>query len=1008
MRALVSADWQLQNFSEFSSLVGEGYNRRLVEFLDGMTAILERERPEVLIVAGDVFQNKAALETDLIHYVHTRFHEWRTRGLVEEIILLLGNHDTAMLSAAIHSLSQFQAFCTVITEAMVYRGIAWSPWRPTLAEIEEDLNRLAESEEADILIGHWTVRGASAGSATMETGVDPAMPALGRFRQVLLGDIHQSQRIDPNILYLGSPAQQNFGEEFNTNAVWLLDIERDTLDEIPTSFPKFKTVSSVAEAEAKRAAGYFVRIRAQSREEMALGNAEGFRVEQDFTESVASEARGIVNNVTEAVVAYAMTNGREDRVEAGLGFLERALASRTVPTVEVRLETLHAENFLSYRALDLDFRERRGLIVIHGEVIADQAYDSNGAGKTALYEALYYGLYGVTLRYGVRRDATIRDGEVRNRVRLELSVVRPAGPPDALVIDRPRPGVLRLTLNGKDITASEAAVTQRKITELVGDPAFFLRVSFLGLHYHPSFLRLSDPDKKKFIDQFSGLDVFTSARELANDEVKRLDLDARRLEVEENRYDERRTLVEASLGDAENRLAAFRERERKLTEERLAEVAELQHDRAALVKPEPLLYPVFITPKLREPIPPKTPDPEPIRSRIAESEAALEEVRPALAELRESQHARLQPLFSKEESLQSEIETLHNSKEREVCPLCNRRFENAEEHNRHVAGKIAELSREAATAHRNTVDLQKQLDEELAGFKQEISDIEHGVKADRIALAEISEKQAKYERETNAYLNATQKAAISHKEACNEIDRRNAAAQQQYDLQIQRINDHLLSLEKIRPAEPTEILAQIEGLRADFAEVKEKIGGLGARNEALLKARADLEFWVAGFGNSGCKSLLYTNLIDSLNRELAEICNVISGGALRLRLLPYAETARGDTIEKISLEAINYLGADVFDGDSLGEQNRIDIAVACALRRVLKTFSGYSSNVLFIDEPFTGLDRSGKTAVYALLKMEAERCLVLVTDQEKATKGETDAAVWTVTKANRVSTLRNV
>jgi ABC-type Mn2+/Zn2+ transport system ATPase subunit len=76
------------------------------------------------------------------------------------------------------------------------------------------------------------------------------------------------------------------------------------------------------------------------------------------------------------------------------------------------------------------------------------------------------------------------------------------------------------------------------------------------------------------------------------------------------------------------------------------------------------------------------------------------------------------------------------------------------------------------------------------------------------------------------------------------------------------------------------------------------------------------------------------------------------------------------------------------------------------LRRVLKTFSGYSSNVLFIDEPFTGLDRSGKTAVYALLKLEAERCLVLVTDQEKATKGETDAVVWTVTKANRVSTLR--
>src|ERR1700741_205917 len=115
MRALVSADWQLQNYSEFSSLIGEGYNRRLVEFLDGITTILRAERPEVLIVAGDIFQNKSALETDLLHYVHNQFYDWKREGLAPEIILLLGNHDTALLSANIHSLAQFQAFCTVIT-----------------------------------------------------------------------------------------------------------------------------------------------------------------------------------------------------------------------------------------------------------------------------------------------------------------------------------------------------------------------------------------------------------------------------------------------------------------------------------------------------------------------------------------------------------------------------------------------------------------------------------------------------------------------------------------------------------------------------------------------------------------------------------------------------------------------------------------------------------------------------------------------------------------------------
>jgi DNA repair exonuclease SbcCD ATPase subunit/DNA repair exonuclease SbcCD nuclease subunit len=1004
MRALISADWQLQNYTEFSSLIGEGYNRRLVEFLAGITAILEEERPDLLIVAGDLWNNKSVTENDLGDYVHRTFLSWK-ENLVDEIILLLGNHDVALLSAKIHSLSQFQSYCTVITEARVYRDLAFSPWRPTLPEIEADLISLSGSG-AETLIGHWTVKGAASGSVLMPTGVDPEFPALRKFKRVLLGDIHLSQKLGKNILYLGSPSQINFGEENNVNFVWLLDTKKDFLRAIPTSFPRFKTVSTIEEAERYRGEGYFVRIKAGSREEMAKGNAEGFRVEQDFTESVASEARGIVNNVTEAVVAYAVTNNREDLAEPGLKFLEGALATRTVPAVEVALERLHAENFLSYADLDLDFREPgTGLIVIHGEVVADQAYDSNGAGKTALYEAIYYGLFGTTLRYGIRKDATIRNGEKKNCVSLDLTVRRPTGVFDRLLIDRPRPGVVHLSLNGTDLTSNDALLTQKKILELVGESAFFLRISFLGLHYHPSFLRLSDPEKKKFIDQFSGLDCFTSARELVNDELKRLERETRRLEVEENRYDERRTLLEASLSDAENSLTVFRERERKLTEERENEVRELKAELARLAAPVVLPYPALKAIALPEPVKPDTEDPEPLRNRIAENEAVLEEVRPALAELRESHHAQLQPLFRKEEGILNEIATLKNSTQREVCPMCNRKFDDAEKYNRHVAKKIGELTGVAALANAEVRDLRNRLDAELASFKEEISAVEKTVKSDRITLAEIEALYARFDRETNAYLNASKRAGIEHKEACNEIDRRNGAARRAYDLQVQRINDHLLSYEKIRPAEPTDILAHIETLKAGFSDVTDKISDLRGRTENLIRGKADLEFWVTGFGNSGCKSLLYTNLIDSINRELADICNVISGGALALRLLPYSETARGDVVEKISLEAVNYLGADVFDGDSLGEQNRIDIAVAFALRRVLQTFSGYSSNVLFIDEPFTGLDRSGKTAVYALLKTEAERALVLVTDQEKATKGETDCRVWTVTKANRISVL---
>jgi hypothetical protein len=47
MRALLTSDLQLRNFNEFSSITEGGYNSRLLALLYGLTAILQREQPEL-------------------------------------------------------------------------------------------------------------------------------------------------------------------------------------------------------------------------------------------------------------------------------------------------------------------------------------------------------------------------------------------------------------------------------------------------------------------------------------------------------------------------------------------------------------------------------------------------------------------------------------------------------------------------------------------------------------------------------------------------------------------------------------------------------------------------------------------------------------------------------------------------------------------------------------------------------------------------------------------------
>jgi DNA repair exonuclease SbcCD nuclease subunit len=208
----------------------------------------------------------------------------------------------------------------VITEATVYKGVAFSPWRAEQAAIETDLETLAK-ENASVLIGHWTVKGAATNSFLSE-GIDPGFRSQ-KFKLKLNKDIHKSQRLGKNILYLGSPMQQNFGEEGDPKSVWLLDTVTATVEAVPTSFPEYKTCDSVAEAERFRKQGYYVRLKAKTREDLANGNAAGLRVEQDFIESVAAadSLRALITTLEEAVKAYAVANNREDVWNRALPFL---------------------------------------------------------------------------------------------------------------------------------------------------------------------------------------------------------------------------------------------------------------------------------------------------------------------------------------------------------------------------------------------------------------------------------------------------------------------------------------------------------------------------------------------------------------------------------------------------------------------------------------------------------------------------------------------------------------
>lgn len=1022
MRFLLTADLQLRNFSEFAFVTDQGYNSRLLGLLDGLTTIIKTHGPfDRVVIAGDLFNNKSSLETDLLDLTHRTFASWSEKGLVEKTILLIGNHDVAFLSEKINSLSQFSAapFIKVISEPQVYDGVAYSPWRPSLAQVEADITKLSESG-AKYLVGHWAVLGASTSNTVFETGIDPFFEPLKKFSRVLLGDVHRSQELGANIRYLGSAQQNDFSEEGEQKLVWILDDEAETLTPVETYYPEFRTVGTIEQAEEYRKKGYFVRLRATNREDVLAGTRLGVRVEADFNESVAAadSVRGLVSSLEEAVEVYAIANEREDLLEPGLEYLRGALGGRTVPTSKLEFKRLQADNFLAYAELDIDLSKGNGLTLVHGDVVSDASYDSNGAGKTAIFESIYYGLYGVTLRYGLKRDSTIRDGQKKNRVELDLDVRSATGEITSIKITRNRPGTTKLFINGEDATRTDSALTQDAINSIVGDPEFFLRLSLLALHYHPSFLKLADPAKKLFLDQFSGLEVFSVARDAVSLDASRGDMDINRFEIDEKLFETREILLADSVEKAKADLNAFTEREAQALAERQGRIKSLETELTSLKKP---VAPILPT-DYEKPVPPVGLG---LSEKVHEDEAKelediLKEAQSQLNKLREAKFAQLKPYDDTFAVINNEIrkttpltKIAGRPSAATECPTCKRPFENAEELRRHQAEVAADEAKAKKEAERALALLEKELNEcqaariklvtglasEITELEKDIRLVESELKAKNAASRELAKVRADYNL-------ALSRAEITFNSKVNSLKAAYETAKSTYALQAQRVIDSIATLKAVKPGDDEHLKRRLKVSESEFAALGKAKAELAIRGTELRKRKADLDFWLRGFGNRGCKSLLYTSLIDRLNDELRKICNSISGGALQLRILPYCENAKGDQVEKISLEATNFLGASTFEGDSLGEQNRIDIAISLALRRTLTQFSGYSSSLLFCDEPWVGLDNSGKKSVYSVLEEEAASCLILVTDQDKASKSFANSdTTWVVRKENGISSL---
>jgi DNA repair exonuclease SbcCD ATPase subunit len=158
-----------------------------------------------------------------------------------------------------------------------------------------------------------------------------------------------------------------------------------------------------------------------------------------------------------------------------------------------------------------------------------------------------------------------------------------------------------------------------------------------------------------------------------------------------------------------------------------------------------------------------------------------------------------------------------------------------------------------------------------------------------------------------------------------------------------------------------------EAKELKWKKEKEKVS-LVMEQKTIQEEITVFQFWMIGFGVQGIQSFLLESMTPTLNSKIKKYLDMISGGMLQAEFHTVKKLKNGEYRENFGLSASSTVGAQTYRGLSGGEKARVNIAVSLALGEMKRIQSEKEINLLILDEPFNGLDSEGVSDVLSLLK----------------------------------------
>lgn len=593
----------------------------------------------------------------------------------------------------------------------------------------------------------------------------------------------------------------------------------------------------------------------------------------------------------------------------------------------MKIKEIEAKNFRSYSHLKVSLENYHGLTLLSAD---------NGSGKSSIYFALLYALYG-KCPDGTKADEVIKHGSkggTFTRVSLEINgkdyeVTRYRK-------DKEYKNKVILTCNGEDITLSTDKETNDKIIDILG----FKEDTLLNsLVFSPeqlnTFINATDKTKKAMLEDLTNIAVYRKAYALVKEDLKEAQEGLSKAQEGQQHI--------IDLGNYQKSL----EEQWKQNTANLASQKQKYRDYLSQTNRDNLKKEMASQSELfyRK-------EQELLSINEEISKLGINTVAPHQEDYNQAQqqanhklnkqnhtHTQLQEVFTQLKKVQNTPNA--------ICQLCGNVL-----NEQHRQIEITNLTKQLQEG-KNQYLVQKKEREQAEDKAQRLKAI---VEKEQASAEESVAKLRWFNSQKDKINNQKQKAQLALQQVQQQLDQ-----YQEAQVELDKLNQQVIE----KPKElATDYHSQLIKAQNQVNQVNTKIDKLKKLEEI--------------YSDRGVKAQALNQVVPFLNDHLAKALDILTGGEIQASITSQTTTKTGKISNKIDLLVNTPKARKLYSELSSGEKRRIAVAMNISFMQYLQTQIG-GTNLVVLDELFDNLDQNGINEVVELLcKISSDNMTLLV------------------------------